>query len=80
MDGMVMEVGVPVTIPNVEVTSHDYCVFYVHHVVAEVLQGYLVAIWVSVDDKVYVSIIVEDQEIYVLVVDNIWSEGKPHAC
>jgi len=41
---MVMEVGVLVAIPNIEVTSHNYCVSYVHNIMVEALQGCLVAI------------------------------------
>jgi len=76
---MVVEVGVLVAIPNIKVASYDYCVFYVHNVVEKTLQDYLVTIWVNIDNKVYILIIVEGQEVYVSVVDNVWSKGESHA-
>jgi len=39
-----VEVGVLVAIPNIEVASYDYCVSYVHNVVAKTLQDCLVTI------------------------------------
>ena len=76
MDRVVIEVRIPITVPDVEVTSHDYSVFNVSNVVMQCLQGYLLTIGVDVDNEVDVLVIMEHQDVDVLMINNISIDGE----
>jgi len=59
VDGMVMEIWIPVAVPYVEVTCHDDGVIQVDNVLTEELKSSLVAIGVDINYEVDVLFIVE---------------------
>ena len=65
-----MNIWVPVTISDVEVICHDYCVFNIPDVII------LIAIKVYVDDEVDILFIVKVEDIDIMMVYYIFSERE----
>jgi len=59
VDGIVMEIWIPVIIPYVEVACHDDSVIQVDNVLTKELKSSLVVIGVDIDHKVNILFIVE---------------------
>ena len=68
---MVLNVGVPIAVPDVEVTCHDYHVTNVPYVIPECFDGCLITVRVHIYYEVYVLIIVEWQNVDISVIYNI---------
>jgi len=76
MDGMVLEVGVPVIVPNIEIICHDNHTFQINDSLMQKMQGSLIAVRIDVNNEVNVTVRIEDQNIDVSVVDNVEAQSK----
>jgi len=71
MGRVMLEIRVPIAVSYVKIPCQDYCVIYICYVLTKDLKSSLIAIWVYVNHEVYVSVIMEDQDIDIMVVDNV---------
>jgi len=75
---VVLEIGVLVAISYIKIPCQDYCIIYICHILSENLEGSLIVIWVYVNHIVCVSVIMEDQDIDIVVVDDVKSQSKSY--
>ena len=76
---MMVGVGIPVTIPNVEVSCHDNHITNVSYVVAQNVDRCLIIVRINIDDELYVLSIVEVDNIDVAMIYKIFSDRESHS-
>jgi len=76
---MVVCVGIPVTVSDVEVSCHDNCITDVSDVVAQDVNRCLIIVRVDVDDELYVLSIVKVDNIDIAMIYEIFSDRKSHS-
>jgi len=54
-----VDVGVPIAIPDIEVLCHNYHISDVSGTILQGPNGYLITVWVDINDKVDVLAIIE---------------------
>jgi len=77
VDGVILDVWIPIAISDVEVACHDYHVFDISYVVLQYSESCLIAVKVNVNDKIDILPVVEINDIDILVVYKVFSEGEP---
>ena len=78
MNGVVLDVWIPVTISDVEVTCHPYSGSDVPHIVSQNSESCLITIRIHVDDKIIVLSVVKVNNIDVSMIYKVLSQGEPH--
>jgi len=76
MNGIMMKVWVPVTVPDVEVTCHSNCNSYVSDIATKSLQGCLIIVGVDIDNKVDILVVVKHYDVDVIVIDKVYTKYK----
>jgi len=77
VDGVILDVRIPVAISDVEVACHDYRVSDISYVVSQYSEGCLIAIRVNVNDEIDILPIVEIDDVDILVVYKVFPKGEP---
>ena len=77
MDGVILDVRIPVAISDIEVTCHDYRVSNISYVVSQYSEGCLIAVRVNVNDEIDILPIVEINDVDISVVYKVFPEGEP---
>ena len=77
MDGVILDVRIPVAISDVEVACHDYRVSDVSYIVSQYSEGCLIAVRVNVNDEINILSIVKINNIDILMVYKVLPEGEP---
>jgi len=77
VNGVILDVQIPVAISDVEVACHNYCVSDVSYIVSQYLEGCLIAVRVNVNDEIDILSIVEIDDIDVSMVYKVLPEGEP---
>jgi len=76
MYGVVAEVRVPVTVPNVEVAHYNNRIFQIDNSLTQKVQGSLIAVKIYVNNEVGIMVRVEGQDIDISMVDNVEAQSK----
>jgi len=71
-----VEVRVPVTVPNIEIACYDNHTFQIDNGLMQKMQGGLIAVRINVNNEVGVTVRVEGQDVDVSMVDNVKVQSK----
>ena len=77
MDGVILDVRIPVAISDVEVTCHDYHVSDVSYIVSQYSEGCLIAVRININHEIDILSIVEIDDIDISMVYKVLPEGEP---
>ena len=78
MNGVVLDVWIPVTISDVEIACHQYSGSDVPHVVLQNSEGCLITIQIHVDDEIIVLSVVKVNNVDVSMIYKVLSQEEPH--
>ena len=76
MYGVVVEVRIPIIVPNIEIAYHNNYTFQIDNVLMQKMQGSLIAVKIDINNEVGVTVRVEGQDVDVLMVDNVKMQSK----
>jgi len=76
MYGIVVEVRVLVTVPNIEIAYHNNRTFQIDNGLMYKMQDSLIAVRIDVNNEVDVMVSIEGQDVNILIVDNVKVQSK----
>ena len=77
MNGMILDVQIPVAISDVKVACHDHRASDVSCIVSKYSKGRLITVRVNVNDEIDILSIIKVNDVDILVVYEVLPKGEP---